>query len=91
MHRDEIIAEVRRNRDAYAEKHNHDLGEMARDLQERQRKSASRIVDRRNLPGASGNEASAKDGSRVREEVSGDAGGGKWFAGCQGAQALSIP
>ena len=77
MHRDEIIAEVWRNRDAYVEKHNHDLGKMARDLQERRRKSGSWIVDRRNLAGASGNEASAKDGSRVRKEVSGDAGGSR--------------
>jgi hypothetical protein len=46
-YRDEIIAEVWRNRDAYAGKHHHNLDEMVVDLQERQRKSGSKIVDRR--------------------------------------------
>ena len=47
MHKDEIIAEVWRNRDAYAEKHNYDLDEMVADLQMRQKKRECNLVDRR--------------------------------------------
>lgn len=47
MYKDEIIAEVWRNRDAYVEKHHHNLDEMLKDLQERQEKSSSKMVDRR--------------------------------------------
>jgi len=47
MCKDEIIAEVWRNRDAYAEKHHHDLDEMVKDLQKRQKKSPLKFVDRR--------------------------------------------
>jgi len=47
MHKDEIIAEVWRNRDAYAEKHNYDLHEMVADLQMRPKKRECNLVDRR--------------------------------------------
>ena len=44
MYRDEIIAEVWRNRDAYAEQHDHDLDKIVADLQRRQKTPLSRIV-----------------------------------------------
>jgi len=47
MYKDEIIAEVWRNRDAYAEKHHHNLDEMVKDLQRRQKTSRLKMVDRR--------------------------------------------
>ena len=47
MYKDEIIAEVWRNRDAYAEKHHHSLTEMVADLQARQKRSECKLVDRR--------------------------------------------
>jgi hypothetical protein len=47
MYRDEIIAEVWRNRDAYAKKHHHDLDEIVRDLQKREKTSPLKFVDRR--------------------------------------------
>jgi len=47
MYRDEIIAEVWRNRDAYTEKHHHDLAAMVADLQARQRRRQCKLVDRR--------------------------------------------
>jgi hypothetical protein len=47
MYRDEIIAEVWRIRDAYAKKHHHDLDEIMKDLQRRQKKSPLKFVDRR--------------------------------------------
>jgi hypothetical protein len=47
MCKDEIIAEVWRNRDAYAEKHHHNLDEILKDLQKRQVKSRLKFVDRR--------------------------------------------
>jgi len=47
MYKDEIIAEVWRNRDAYAEKHHHNLDEMVKDLQKRQKTSRLKLVDRR--------------------------------------------
>ena len=47
MCKDEIIAEVWRNRDAYAEKHHHNLDEILKDLQKRQKKSRLKFVDRR--------------------------------------------
>ena len=46
-YQDEIIAEVWRNRDAYAARHHHDLHEIVADLQKRQRTPFSRLVDRR--------------------------------------------
>lgn len=46
-YRDEIIAEVWRIRDAYVEKHHHNLAEIVADLRKRQDKSPSKRVDRR--------------------------------------------
>jgi len=47
MYQDEIIAEVWRNRDAYAEKHHHSLAEIVADLQARQKRTERKLVDRR--------------------------------------------
>ena len=47
MYKDEIIAEVWRNRDAYAREHHHDLSEIVADLQKREREHPQRVVDRR--------------------------------------------
>ena len=47
MYRDEIIAEVWRNRDAYVEEHNHDLEEIVNDLRRRQENHRERLIDRR--------------------------------------------
>lgn len=47
MYRDEIIAEVWRLRDAYAESHGHDFSRIVADLQERQKRPHSKLVDRR--------------------------------------------
>jgi len=47
MYKDEIIAEVWRNRDAYAREHHHDLREIVADLQKREREHPQRVVDRR--------------------------------------------
>jgi hypothetical protein len=44
---DEIIAEVWKNRDAYAARHHNNLGEIVADLQKRQQKPFSKLVDRR--------------------------------------------
>ena len=48
MYKDEIISEVWRLRDAYAEKHHHDLSEIVADLERRQKHPHSKLVDRRN-------------------------------------------
>jgi hypothetical protein len=47
MHRDEIIEEVWRNRDAYVREHHHDLDEIVADLQRREKAHSANIVDRR--------------------------------------------
>ena len=47
MQKDEIIAEVWRNRDAYVEKHHHNVAEIVADLQMRQKKRECKLVDRR--------------------------------------------
>ena len=47
MHKDEIIAEVWRNRDAYARKHHNNLDEIVADLRKREKSHPDRIVDRR--------------------------------------------
>ncbi len=47
MYRDEIIAEVWRNRDAYVEEHNHSLEEIVTDLRRRQEKHRERLIDQR--------------------------------------------
>jgi hypothetical protein len=47
MHKDEIIAEVWRNRDAYARAHHHDLNEIVADLRKREKEHPQRVIDRR--------------------------------------------
>jgi hypothetical protein len=47
MRKDEIIEEVWHNRDAYAQKHHHDLDEIVRDLQKREETSPLKFIDRR--------------------------------------------
>lgn len=47
MYQDEIIAEVWRNRDAYATEHHHSLAEMVADLRARQDRAESKLIDRR--------------------------------------------
>ena len=46
MYKDEIIAEVWKNRDAYAAQHNNDIARIVADIRKRQQKSGWRIVDR---------------------------------------------
>lgn len=48
-YRDEIIAEVWRNRDAYAAQHHNNLTEMVADLRKRQKQPDCKLVDRRNM------------------------------------------
>lgn len=45
MYSDRIIAEVWKNRDAYAAEHGHDLARIVADLQRRQNSRRGRIVD----------------------------------------------
>jgi len=47
MYKDEIIAEVWRNRDAYARKHHNNLDEIVADLRKREKSHPDRIVNRR--------------------------------------------
>ncbi len=47
MYKDDIIAEVWRNRDAYAQKHNHNLDEIVADLRRREQSHPDRVVDLR--------------------------------------------
>jgi len=47
MYKDEIIAEVWRNRDAYARAHHHNLNDIVADLRKRQQEHPQRVVDRR--------------------------------------------
>ena len=47
MYKDEIIAEVWRNRDAYARAHHHDLTEIVADLRKHEKEHPQRVVDRR--------------------------------------------
>lgn len=47
MYQDEIIAEIWRIREEYAAQKHHDLKEMVADLEERQRRPHSVVVDRR--------------------------------------------
>ena len=47
MYKDEIIAEVWRNRDAYTEAHHHDLDAIVADLRKREQQRPQRVVDRR--------------------------------------------
>ena len=52
-YQDEIITEVWKNREAYAARHHHDLREIIADLQKRQQKPFSCLVDRRHRTTAS--------------------------------------
>ena len=47
MYKDEVIAEVWRNRDAYARKHHNNLDEIVADLRKREKSHPDRIADRR--------------------------------------------
>jgi hypothetical protein len=47
MYTDEIIAEVWRNRDAYAKEHHNNLDEIVADLRKREKIHPNQIVDRR--------------------------------------------
>ena len=47
MYKDEIIAEVWRNRDAYAKKHHYNLDEIVADLRMREKSHPDKIVDHR--------------------------------------------
>lgn len=47
MYQDEIIAEVWKNRDAYAKRHHHNLHEIVVNLQKRQQNPLSRLVTRK--------------------------------------------
>ena len=53
MVQDEILSEVWRQRDAYAEEHHHSLEAMVADLQRRQAEHRDRLVDRRKARRAS--------------------------------------
>ena len=55
MYHDEIIAEVWRNRDAYAHEHHNDLDEIVADLRRREQDHLERIVDRRARLGPASN------------------------------------
>ena len=46
MYKDEIIAEVWKNRDAYAAKHNNNIARIVADIRKRQQKSGRLLVDR---------------------------------------------
>jgi len=47
MYKDEIIAEVWRNRDDYVREHHYDLDEIVADLQRREKTHPEKVVDRR--------------------------------------------
>nr|VFK33515.1 MAG: hypothetical protein BECKMB1821G_GA0114241_11623 [Candidatus Kentron sp. MB] len=47
MHKDEIIAEIRRNRDACAARRHHNLAEIVADIKNRQKRPGCKLVDRR--------------------------------------------
>jgi hypothetical protein len=47
MYKDEIIAEVWRNREAYVAQHGHDLKRIVADLRRREQEDPSKVVDRR--------------------------------------------
>ena len=60
MYKDEIIAEVWRNRDEYARKHNHNLDEIVADLRRREQASGSKIVKRLEKSGPGNASAAGK-------------------------------
>jgi hypothetical protein len=47
MYKDEIIAEVWRNRDAYVAQHGHNLKKIVADLRQREQEHSSKVIDRR--------------------------------------------
>ena len=47
MAKDEIIAEVWRNRDAFVLAHHHNMNEIVDDLRKREKEHPLRVVDRR--------------------------------------------
>ena len=47
MYKDEIIAEVWRNRDTFARAHRYDLNEIVADLRKREKQHPQQVVDRR--------------------------------------------
>ncbi len=47
MYRDEIITEVWRLRDQYADQHNHNMTEIIADLKKRQQTPHSKLIDLR--------------------------------------------
>lgn len=47
MYQDEVIREVWKNKETYAGRHDHDLHRIVADLQQRQKQSDARLVDRR--------------------------------------------
>lgn len=49
MYSDEIIEKVWKNRDEYASQHQNDLHLIIEDLKKRQKKSSSKLKDRREL------------------------------------------
>ncbi len=61
MYKDEIIAEVWRNRDEYARKHNYNLDEMVADLREREKSHPEKIVDRQSHQATKPNTAAPAD------------------------------
>lgn len=50
MYKDEIITEVWANREAYVNKHSHDLRSIIKELMKRQKISGRLLVDRRLKP-----------------------------------------
>ncbi len=62
MYKDEIIAEVWRNRDAYTLAHHHNLNEIVADLRKREKMHPQRMVDRR---ARRTTESKATSGNRV--------------------------
>jgi hypothetical protein len=47
MYKDDIITEVRQNRDAYAREHHYNLDEIVADLRKREQSHPGRVVARR--------------------------------------------
>ena len=47
MYQDEVIADVWKNREAYAKKHHHSLKEIVADMKRRQRDPHAKLVDLR--------------------------------------------
>ena len=47
MHQNEIIAEVWKNREAFAKRHQHNFHKIVMDIQKRRKTPLSRLVDRK--------------------------------------------